>query len=61
MALAITVVVYGVVALIVTMDNVGLHLVERSTGFAARTGRLMGSGMPAIPSIISAAGTAAML
>jgi hypothetical protein len=60
-ALAITVVVYGVVALIVKMDDVGLHLVERSTGFAGKVGRLMVSGMPKVLSVISVVGTAAML
>lgn len=60
-ALAITVVVYGVVALIVKMDDVGLHLVERSTGFAGTVGRLMVSGMPKVLSVISVVGTAAML
>jgi len=60
-ALAITVVVYGVVALIVKMDDVGLHLVERSTGLAGRVGRLMVSGMPKVLSAISVVGTAAML
>ena len=60
-ALAITVVVYGVVALIVKMDDVGLHLVERSTGFAGRVGRAMVAGMPMVLSVISVVGTAAML
>jgi predicted DNA repair protein MutK len=60
-ALAITVVVYGVVALIVKMDDVGLYLVERSTGFGGRVGRLMVSSMPKVLSVISVVGTAAML
>jgi len=60
-ALAITVVVYGVVALIVKMDDVGLHLAERSTGLASRLGRTMVSGMPTVLSVISVVGTAAML
>jgi predicted DNA repair protein MutK len=60
-ALAITVVVYGVVALIVKMDDVGLHLVERSTGFAGRVGRTMVAAMPKVLSVISVVGTAAML
>jgi predicted DNA repair protein MutK len=60
-ALAITVVVYGVVALIVKMDDVGLHLVERSTGAAGKLGRAMVSGMPRVLSVISVVGTAAML
>lgn len=60
-AVAITVVVYGVVALIVKMDDVGLHLVERSAGFVGRLGRTMVSGMPMVLSVISVVGTAAML
>ena len=60
-ALAITVVVYGVVALIVKMDDAGLYLVERSTGFAAKVGRAMVAGMPKVLSVISVVGTAAML
>jgi predicted DNA repair protein MutK len=60
-ALAITVVVYGVVALIVKMDDVGLHLVERSTGFVGRVGRAMVAAMPMVLSVISVVGTAAML
>ncbi|HYO39332.1 MAG TPA: DUF808 domain-containing protein [Nocardioidaceae bacterium] len=58
---AITVVVYGVVALIVKMDDVGLFLVERSQGFAGRVGRLMVAGMPKVLTVISVVGTAAML
>jgi uncharacterized protein len=58
---AITVVVYGVVALIVKMDDVGLHLVERSTGFGGRVGRAMVAAMPMVLSVISVVGTAAML
>jgi uncharacterized protein len=60
-AVVITVAVYGVVALIVKMDDMGLHLVERSTGFAGRIGRAMVSGMPRVLSVISVVGTAAML
>jgi predicted DNA repair protein MutK len=60
-AVAITVVVYGVVALIVKMDDMGLHLAQRSTGVAHRIGRGMVSGMPMVLSVISVVGTAAML
>ena len=60
-AVVITLVVYGVVALIVKMDDVGLHLVERSTGFAGRVGRSMVAGMPMVLSVITVVGTAAML
>lgn len=60
-AVVITIVVYGVVALIVKMDDVGLHLAERSTGFIGRVGRTMVAGMPKVLTVISAVGTAAML
>jgi predicted DNA repair protein MutK len=60
-AVVITVVVYGVVALIVKTDDVGLYLVERSDGTAGRIGRAMVSGMPKVLSVISVVGTAAML
>jgi hypothetical protein len=58
---AITIVVYGVVALIVKMDDVGLFMVERSQGFVGRIGRLMVAGMPKVLTVISVVGTAAML
>ncbi|HET8559485.1 MAG TPA: DUF808 domain-containing protein [Marmoricola sp.] len=60
-AVAMTVAVYGVVALIVKMDDVGLALAERSNGFVGRVGRLLVAGMPAVLSTISVVGTAAML
>ncbi len=40
-ALAITAGVYGVVALIVKLDDIGLHLAERSSA-GARAGSAMG-------------------
>jgi len=60
-AVAITVVVYGVVALIVKMDDVGVHLAERSTGLTGRLGRGMVTAMPRVLSVLSIVGTAAML
>jgi predicted DNA repair protein MutK len=60
-AVVITVVVYGVVALIVKMDDVGLYLAERSTSFTGKLGRAMVSAMPRVLSVISVVGTAAML
>ena len=61
-AIAITVLVYGVVAFIVKMDDIGLHLVKegRTSG-----GRLLGRGllraMPVLLSVLATVGTAAML
>jgi len=60
-AAAITVVVYGVVALIVKMDDVGLHLAERRSAFAQSVGRGLVRGMPKLLSVISVVGTIAML
>lgn len=60
-ALLITLVVYGVVALIVKMDDVGLHLVEQGSPPMARLGRLLVRGMPKLLAVMAVIGTAAML
>ena len=60
-ALAMTVAVYGVVALLVKIDDIGLHLRERRSRLARRVGRALVSGMPVVLSVISVVGTAAML
>jgi predicted DNA repair protein MutK len=60
-AVVITAVVYGVVAAIVKMDDVGLSLTQRSSTFAQRVGRGLVAGMPKLLSALSAIGTAAML
>jgi predicted DNA repair protein MutK len=61
--LLITVLVYGAVALIVKMDDLGLAMVERS-GVKSRAGRF-GAGlvtaMPTVLGVLSVVGTAAML
>ncbi len=57
----ITVVVYGAVALIVKMDDVGLHLAERDNGWAKRTGRFLLRAMPMLLVALSFIGTIAML
>jgi uncharacterized protein len=58
----ITVVVYGAVALIVKMDDVGLGLVARSRTEAGRAlGRGLVLGMPKLMAFLSFIGTAAML
>jgi predicted DNA repair protein MutK len=59
-AIAITIVVYGVVALIVKIDDVGLYLTQRSQGFVGSVGRGMVKAMPVVLSVISVIGTAAM-
>jgi uncharacterized protein len=60
-AFAITVLVYGAVALIVKMDDVGLHLAERSGGFAPAIGRGLVRGMPKLLGFLSTVGIAAMI
>jgi predicted DNA repair protein MutK len=57
----ITVVVYGVVALIVKMDDLGLRLAQRPSERSQRTGRLLVAGMPKLLAWLSVIGTAAML
>ena len=60
-AVGITAVVYGVVALIVKMDDVGLRLAERPSRGSQRLGRLMVAAMPKVLSWLSVIGIAAML
>jgi predicted DNA repair protein MutK len=60
-AVGITAVVYGVVALIVKMDDVGLKLAERTSPRSQRLGRLLVAGMPKLLAWLSVIGTAAML
>ncbi len=59
-AVGITALVYGVVALIVKMDDAGLSLAQRSSALAQRVGRAMVNGMPKLLAIISVVGIAAM-
>ncbi|WP_148614018.1 DUF808 domain-containing protein [Nocardioides rubriscoriae] len=60
-ALGITVLVYGVVALIVKMDDVGLSLAQRPSAAARRVGLALVRAMPGLLAVISVVGTAAML
>jgi uncharacterized protein len=60
-ALGITVLVYGVVGLIVKMDDVGLHLTERSSAVAKKVGLGLVRGMPMLLRFLSVVGVAAML
>jgi len=59
--LAITVAVYGVVALIVKMDDIGLHLARRPAQLAQTVGRGLVKGMPVVMRALSIIGTAAMI
>jgi predicted DNA repair protein MutK len=60
-AVLITAAVYGVVAGIVKMDDIGLRLTQRASSSAQRTGRLLVAGMPKLLAWLSVIGTAAML
>jgi uncharacterized protein len=60
-AFAITAVVYGAVALIVKMDDVGLKLGKTREGGAAKLGTGLVHAMPIVLSVLSKVGIAAML
>ncbi|WP_432479365.1 DUF808 domain-containing protein [Nocardioides sp. GXQ0305] len=60
-AVLITVLVYGVVALIVKMDDIGLRLAERPSPGSQRLGRGLVAAMPRLLAVITVIGTAAML
>jgi uncharacterized protein len=60
-AILITVIVYGIVALIVKMDDFGLHLVRSGRPTATRVGRALVTGMPKLLAALSVIGTAAMV
>ena len=60
-AIVITVLVYGVVALIVKMDDIGLALARKDSGGAQKFGRGLVKAMPTVLSVISIVGVFAML
>jgi len=60
-AILITAVVYGVVALIVKMDDVGLRMAQSTRPSAQRIGRGLVTGMPKLLAVLSVVGTAAMV
>ncbi|MEX5716989.1 DUF808 domain-containing protein [Geodermatophilus maliterrae] len=59
--LLITILVYGVVALIVKMDDAGLRLSQSSKKGVAAFGRGLVKGMPRLLTALTVVGTAAML
>jgi predicted DNA repair protein MutK len=59
--IAITIVVYGVVALIVKADDFGLALAENHKDMRGAIGRALVLGVPIILRLLSAVGTAAMI
>ncbi|GAA3700630.1 DUF808 domain-containing protein [Sphingomonas cynarae] len=60
-ALAITAGVYGAVAIIVKLDDIGLHLAKRPSAAAQALGRGMVKAMPVIMTALATIGTAAMI
>ena len=60
-AFGITALVYGVVALIVKMDDVGLNLAGRPSEQARSVGRFLVAAMPKVLAILSTVGIFAML
>jgi uncharacterized protein len=60
-AIAMTILVYGVVSLIVKMDDVGLRLAENSSALSQKVGLGLVRFMPTLLNIISVVGVAAML
>jgi hypothetical protein len=60
-AVAITVLVYGVVALIVKMDDAGLALAAKDSAPVSALGRGLVKAMPIVLSVLSTVGIAAML
>ncbi|CCA92994.1 DUF808 domain-containing protein [Novosphingobium sp. PP1Y] len=57
----ITAVVYGAVALIVKMDDIGLHLAQKESRAAQSVGRVLLRAMPKVLALLSTVGTLAML
>src|SRR5215207_8676255 len=60
-AVAITVGVYGLVGLIVKMDDIGLHLAERRNRGTRALGRGLVHAMPKVMAALSTIGIAAMI
>ncbi|WP_230480526.1 DUF808 domain-containing protein [Sphingomonas sp. Leaf21] len=59
--IAITVGVYGVVAAIVKMDDIGLHLAKRDAPAVRAIGRGLVKAMPVVLRVLAIVGTAAMV
>jgi predicted DNA repair protein MutK len=60
-AVAITAAVYGVVAIIVKLDDIGLHMAERRRRTTRRIGRFLVKMVPGLLKSLATIGTAAML
>jgi uncharacterized protein len=59
--IGITIAVYGVVGLIVKMDDIGLHLAEKRSAATRAIGRGLVKAMPVLMEFLSVVGTAAMI
>ena len=59
--LAMTLLVYGAVALLVKVDDIGLRMTESPNGRTRRTGAGLVNAMPTVFRVISIVGTVAML
>lgn len=59
-AIFLTAGVYGVVALLIKMDDIGIAMLKRSNG-DSKLGRALVKGMPIVLQVIGIVGTAAML
>lgn len=60
-AIFITAIVYGIVALIVKMDDIGLKMATRDDEASQKFGRGLVAAMPKLLTVLSVVGTAAML
>jgi predicted DNA repair protein MutK len=60
-AIAITAGVYGLVGLIVKMDDIGLHMAERRNSGTRALGRGLVHAMPKVMAVLSTVGIAAMI
>ena len=60
-AVAITIAVYGVVAIIVKLDDIGLHLAKGGNAAARAFGRALVQVVPKMLAVLGIVGTAAML
>lgn len=60
-AIAITAGVYGAVALLVKLDDIGLHLLQKPAASARKLGNMLVHAMPYLLSALGKIGTAAML
>lgn len=60
-ALVITALVYGVVAVLVKLDDIGTHLQEKQDGTAAKFGAFLVEAMPKAMTFLSVVGVIAML